>query len=250
MKYFEEVSKCQIRHTQQTTNSGELSAFVKLTVAQLVKRLAALYGTCRFVVMFAKTHHWTLSWVVSRLSPVHSLTAYCHKIHFNVIHLSMPVSPNCCLPFIYLNKNFAWMSHFPRAPYISYWCYTPCFSQPKVKVTLRLSIYRQSVRLDAKSLEDHDQIFFMQLNPCGHSPYVTSFLTRGWVCFLWIFFPSPLSSVRIAHIACYWKFFLMYYIQVLCQPRICKGDHVYLTYLMLQRQLGHLNGRKLDRRQV
>jgi hypothetical protein len=23
---------------------------------------------------------------------------------------------------------------------------------------------------------------FFQLNTCGHSPYVTSFLTRGWVC--------------------------------------------------------------------
>jgi hypothetical protein len=42
----------------------------------------------------------------------------------------------------------------------------------------------------------------------------------------------------------------MHYIQVLCQPRICKADHAYLTYLTLQRQLSHLNGRKLDRRQV
>jgi hypothetical protein len=29
-------------------------------------------------------------------------------------------------------------------------------------------------------LETHDQRFF-QLNICGHSPYVTSHLTRGWV---------------------------------------------------------------------
>jgi hypothetical protein len=37
-----------------------------------------------------------------------------------------------------------------------------------------------------------------------------------------------LSSVHIAHIACYWKFFLLQYIQVICQYRFCKGDHAYL----------------------
>jgi hypothetical protein len=49
------------------------------------------------------------------------------------------------------------------------------------------------------------------------------------------------SSVCITHIACYWKFFLLHSIKVLCQFRICKADHAYLTYLMLQRQLCHLN---------
>jgi hypothetical protein len=33
-------------------------------------------------------------------------------------------------------------------------------------------------------LETHDQIFFFLLNSCGNSPYVTSSLTRGWVCLL------------------------------------------------------------------
>jgi hypothetical protein len=28
------------------------------------------------------------------------------------------------------------------------------------------------------------RVFFLQLTPCGHSPYVTSSLTRGWVCLL------------------------------------------------------------------
>jgi hypothetical protein len=28
---------------------------------------------------------------------------------------------------------------------------------------------------------NHKQLLF-QLNICGHSPYVTSSLTRGWVC--------------------------------------------------------------------
>jgi hypothetical protein len=34
------------------------------------------------------------------------------------------------------------------------------------------------------------------------------------------------------------------------QYRLCKAEYAYLTYLMLQRQLSHLNGSKLDHRQV
>jgi hypothetical protein len=35
----------------------------------------------------------------------------------------------------------------------------------KLKVTLWLAVYRQSVRLGVKRLETHDQRFFFQLNP-------------------------------------------------------------------------------------
>jgi hypothetical protein len=52
-----------------------------------------------------------------------------------------------------------------------------------VKVTLRLAVYRQSVRPGVRPLETHDQRFF-QLNSYGNSPYVTSSLTRWWVCLL------------------------------------------------------------------
>jgi hypothetical protein len=51
----------------------------------------------------------------------------------------------------------------------------------RVRDTLRLAVYLHSVRLGDKPLETHDQHFF-QLNTCFHSPYVTSSLTRGWVC--------------------------------------------------------------------
>jgi hypothetical protein len=51
----------------------------------------------------------------------------------------------------------------------------------RVRVTLRLVVYRQSVHLDVNPLETHDQYFF-QLNTCHYNPYVTSSLTRGWVC--------------------------------------------------------------------
>jgi hypothetical protein len=37
-----------------------------------------------------------------------------------------------------------------------------------------------------------------------------------------------------------------------CQNKLCKDDHAYLTYvyIMLKRQLSHLNGRNFDHRQV
>jgi hypothetical protein len=51
----------------------------------------------------------------------------------------------------------------------------------RVRVTLRLAVYRQSVRLGVKPLETHGQNFF-RLNTCGHCPYVTSSLTRELFC--------------------------------------------------------------------
>jgi hypothetical protein len=61
---------------------------------------------------------------------------------------------------------------------------SPFLYRVRVRVTLRLAVYRQSVHLGHKPLEDHDQHFFFQLNTCSHSPYITSSLTRGWVCHL------------------------------------------------------------------
>jgi hypothetical protein len=53
----------------------------------------------------------------------------------------------------------------------------------RVRVILWLAVYHQSVHLDTKPLVNHDQYSF-QLNTCSYSPYVTSSLTRGWVCHL------------------------------------------------------------------
>jgi hypothetical protein len=145
-------------------------------------------------------------------------------------------------------------SEFPNCPrpQLTVHIYHNCKSQLKVKVkarvTLQLAVYHQSVRFGANPLETHDQRFF-QLNSCCQRPYVTSSLTRRWVCLLWIRLAFS-SSVHFEHTACYWKFFLLHYTQVLCQYRLYRADHAYLTYLMLQRQLVNLKGRKLDHRQV
>jgi hypothetical protein len=53
----------------------------------------------------------------------------------------------------------------------------PCESQSN----LRPAVYHQSIGLGDKPLETHDQYFF-QLNTWGYNPYVTSSLTRGWMC--------------------------------------------------------------------
>jgi hypothetical protein len=50
----------------------------------------------------------------------------------------------------------------------------------RVRVTLRLAVYCQSVRLSVRPLRLTTSIFF-HLNTCFHTPYVTSSLTRGWV---------------------------------------------------------------------
>jgi hypothetical protein len=41
--------------------------------------------------------------------------------------------------------------------------------------------------------------FFFQLNPCGHSLYVTSSLTRGWVCQLLLAFASTVNLGSESH---------------------------------------------------
>jgi hypothetical protein len=52
-------------------------------------------------------------------------------------------------------------------------------STQRVGVTLRLVVYRQSVRLGAEPLDTHGQNFFSQLNTCGHSPYITTSTTAA-----------------------------------------------------------------------
>jgi hypothetical protein len=69
----------------------------------------------------------------------------------------------------------------------------------RVRVTLRLSVDRQSVRLGDKLLETQDQKF-VQLNILFHSPYVTTSLTRGWVCSLLLL--ALISSVILRSDSC------------------------------------------------
>jgi hypothetical protein len=62
--------------------------------------------------------------------------------------------------------------------------------------------------------------------------FAESLLSNGCLCWL---HSSCLKQIR--------KFFHVHHIQVLC--RLYKGDHAYLTYLMLQWHLCHWNGLSL-----
>jgi hypothetical protein len=62
------------------------------------------------------------------------------------------------------------------------------------------------LNLTSNPLSRKNIYLLLQLNTCDHDLYVTPSLTRGWVLLLWI--DLVFSSVRIAHIACYWWFFL------------------------------------------
>jgi hypothetical protein len=78
-----------------------------------------------------------------------------------------------------LQVKRTWLGLIDRAsPYLR----TPAPGLVRVRVTLRLAVYRQSVLLSDNPLRLTASNFIFQLNTCSYSPYVTSSLTRGWVC--------------------------------------------------------------------
>jgi hypothetical protein len=90
------------------------------------------------------------------------------------------------------------------------------FRHLKVKVTLRLAVYPQSVRLGAKPLEAHYKRLFFATELLS-SQSLCNILSDEKMALSLMTMLGPSSSVRIAQIlvACYWKFFLLHYIQVL-----------------------------------
>jgi hypothetical protein len=62
----------------------------------------------------------------------------------------------------------------------------------RVRVTLRLAVYRQSIRLGAKPRETHDHYFF-EPKTYDDRPYVTSSMTRVGAVYN-CFWPSPAQS--------------------------------------------------------
>jgi hypothetical protein len=65
-------------------------------------------------------------------------------------------------------------SHSPTISSLTDW-----LKSQRVIVTLRLAVYRQTLRLGTKPLEEHDQSPPNDWNPCGHRLCVTSSLTKG-----------------------------------------------------------------------
>jgi hypothetical protein len=71
-------------------------------------------------------------------------------------------------------------------------------SKSKSKLLYYWRISANQFVLGSRSLRTAITDFFSQLNPCGYSPYVTSSLTRKWVCLLWICL--VFRQVYISHI--------------------------------------------------
>jgi hypothetical protein len=92
----------------------------------------------------------------------------------------------------------------------------------KVRVTLRLAVYRQSVRLGVKPLETHDQRLF-QLNSCGNRPYVTFSLMRRRFFFLWI----CLAFRQVLSLTTDW---LWVWVWALCYDRRSVGQSASLPW--------------------
>ena len=66
----------------------------KLTGLQLVKKFPAFYGTRRFITALTSVRHLSLSWA----SPIQSTyPSHLLQIHPNIIHPSMPRSPQWSL---------------------------------------------------------------------------------------------------------------------------------------------------------
>jgi hypothetical protein len=72
--------------------------------------------------------------------------------------------------------------HSGEYPATHHWLPAITLESESESVTLRLAVYRQSVRLGVNPLRLTTSIFVFQLNTCGYSPYVTSSLTRERVC--------------------------------------------------------------------
>jgi hypothetical protein len=172
----------------------------------------------------------------------HFLHAICmlrrsYSVIYNVWVLMSCLLQFCAiLSYVYLYVCYYVLTCSLRVVFLGEAC-VPFIDLVKVKVkcTLLLAVYRQSVRVGARPLETHDQRFFFQLNSCGNSPYVTSYLTRRWGCLSRMCL--AFRQVYISHMWYITEFFILHYTPVLCQYWLYRANHAYLTYIMLQRQL-------------
>jgi hypothetical protein len=97
--------------------------------------------------------------ITHKVSQFSLAVAWCFQRRTSSLLWVPELSPASATSFSLLTTTFSWFYNNSRD-------------------SLRVAVYRQSVRLGAKSLEDHDKRF-LQVNPCGSSPSVTSSLTRG-----------------------------------------------------------------------
>jgi hypothetical protein len=125
---------------------------------------AAILHTIEFTVAHALGFSVCISRILATdLSPSHSNFTSYMKSSFHSLITFLPLYCNC---------------QFRRFDYSRL-----SFSALQASQSQSQS-YSQSVRLGDKPLRLTTRDFLFQLYFCGNSPYVTSYLTRSWVCLL------------------------------------------------------------------
>jgi hypothetical protein len=97
------------------THSWSWALLEKLPIVQLLKNFPAFYGTRRFITVFTRALHRSLSWA----RWIQSIPSHLSKIHFNIVHPPTSWSSQWSLSF--------WLSHhYPLCiPLLPHSCYMP-----------------------------------------------------------------------------------------------------------------------------
>ena len=137
----------------------------KLIVTQLVNRFPTFYGTCRFIIIFTRAHHLSLSWAKS----VWSVPSRPISIRFILIsssHLHLGIQLVLFLQVLYeypLCIFCPYMPHPSHSPWIA-WSSTSHFVQHHVTSTL-LNILLSTLFLNTLSvcsLKVRDQLICLK----------------------------------------------------------------------------------------
>jgi hypothetical protein len=85
-------------------------------IVQLLKNFPAFYGTRRFITVFIRALHWSLSWARS----IQSIPSHISKIHFNIVYPPAPWSSKV----ISFHLTLLPISYIHISSPLS--CYMPC----------------------------------------------------------------------------------------------------------------------------
>jgi hypothetical protein len=97
------------------THSWRWDLLEKQPIVQVLKNFPTFYGTRRFITVFTRALHWSLSWA-------RSISFFLPKIHFNIVHPPTSWSSQWSLS--------TWLPHqYPICiPALPPSCYIPCSS--------------------------------------------------------------------------------------------------------------------------